>query len=47
MCQNGVRTKETQADIAEQVFFFEGQPELKTGNVFLNQHLKIYYFTLF
>ena len=31
--QNGVRAKETEADIAEQVCF-EGQHELKTVNVF-------------
>ena len=33
MCQNGGRAKETEADIAEQVFF-KGQHELKTLNVF-------------
>ena len=33
MCQNGTQAKETEADIAEQVFF-EGQHELKTVNVF-------------
>ena len=33
MCQNGIRAKETEADIAEQVFF-KGQHELKTVNVF-------------
>ena len=34
MCQNGVRAKETEADIAEHVSFFKGQHELKTLNVF-------------
>ena len=33
MCQNGIRAKETEADIAEQVFF-KGQHKLKTVNVF-------------
>ena len=33
MCQNGVRTKETEADIAEH-FFFKGQHDLKILNVF-------------
>ena len=33
MCQNGIRAKETEADIAEQVFS-KGQHELKTLNVF-------------
>ena len=33
MFQNGIRTKETEADIAEQVFF-KGLHELKTVNVF-------------
>ena len=33
MFQNGIRAKETEADIAEQVFF-KGQHELKTVNVF-------------
>ena len=33
MCQNGVRAKETEADIAEQFFFFEGQHKLKTLTV--------------
>ena len=47
MFQNGVRAKETEADIAEHVFS-KGELELKTLNLFfLNQHLKIYYFTLF
>ena len=48
MFQNGLRAKETEADIAEHVFSKE-ELELKTLNLlfFLNQHLKIYYFTLF
>ena len=33
MCQNGVHTKETEADIAEHVFS-KGELELKTLNVF-------------
>ena len=33
MCQNGIRTKETEADIAEQVFL-KLQHELKTVHVF-------------
>ena len=33
MCQNGVRAKETEADIAEHVFS-KGQLELKTMNGF-------------
>ena len=33
MCKNGNCGKETEADIAEQVFF-KGQHELKTVNVF-------------
>ena len=47
MCQNDVRAKETEVDIAElSAFNFKGQHELKTLNVFfLNQHLKIYHFT--
>ena len=46
MFQNGVRAKETEADIAEHDFS-KGELELKTLNVFfLNRHLKIYYFTL-
>ena len=46
MFLNGVRAKETEADIAEHVFA-KGGLELKTLNVlFMNQHLKIYYFTL-
>ena len=39
MCQNGVRAKETEADIAEQVFF-KGQHELKTVNVFFESAFK-------
>ena len=47
MCQNGVRTKETEEDIADHVFSKE-QLDLKALNVFfLNQQSKIYNFTLF
>ena len=47
MCQNGIRAKEIEADIAEQVFFIKDNMNLKQRMYFLNQHLKIYLFTLF
>ena len=47
MCKNGFCAIETEADIAEHGFS-KGQHELKTLKcIFLNQHLKIYHFTLF
>ena len=47
MCQNGIHAKEIEADIAEQVFFIKDNMNLKQRMYFLNQHLKIYHFTLF
>ena len=46
MCQNGVRAKETDSDIAEHVFFFDGQHELKTVNVFFESAFEDLSFTL-
>ena len=47
MCQNGIRAKEIEADIAEQVFFIKDNMNLKQWMYFSNQDLKIYHFTLF